>query len=142
MDATPDTQYEGTFNLTETTYVEHMWYVAGDGLDLLAMLYQDKAGDDWKLTYRFRYYNPDSTDPFDGKDRKHVYQVKAGVTEEDRDKLKGVMETLLTETSHTYPRTMRRSIPVQGNSQKFMAVMVKQPFAHVKVVGKEGETVQ
>ena len=138
----PETPYEGTFNITESTYVEHLWYLAGDRMDLLALLYRDTPEADWRLTYRFRHYSEDSTDPFDGKDQKRAYVVKAGNTDAARDQLRSFMDDTLRELA-THPGvTMSRSVPVQGGSRTFMTILAQQPFAHVKVVATEGATVQ
>ena len=132
------------FSITEASYVEHLWFLSGDKMDWMALLYKDTLDGDWRVTYRFRYYH--SPDPWDKKDKKSVYEVKVGPTDEDRRKLLDIGEKLAAGLQGQmekagFPAELK-SIPVKGNGEEFTRVLTQQSFAHVKAVAKEGETVQ
>lgn len=128
------------FAFTSTTYIDHMWFVGGPGLDWMAVLYRDTPDAVWRLTYRFRYHH--SEDPHDSKDRKHVFELTAPASAVG-DTLRQVCESVAREVQQQMgAEADMSSVSIQGNTETFMCILAKQPFAHMKVIPKEGGTIQ
>ena len=144
--AGPDAEYDyykehkPIFAFTPETYIEHLWFMAIAGTDLMGVLYKDAPDGIWRLTYRFRHYN--SMDPWDSKDVKSVYEIKASGSDADKDKLREAFDSLLAATKDKFEVRDYSSLPIMGGPDKFIAALSKQPWAHVKVSSKEGGTVQ
>ena len=65
-------------------YFVGCWFICGDeARDWMAAIFRDSPEEDWTFRYRFRYYNSESKDVFDGKDEKRFYEVmlKGSLTE-------------------------------------------------------------
>jgi hypothetical protein len=70
-----------------------IWFVGGAESDWLAGI--GKIGNKWVLKYRFRYYNKDSTNPFDKKDEKSWYGFETpDDSEESLKKLVATTDTV------------------------------------------------
>jgi hypothetical protein len=60
-----------------------VWFlVTTEKQDWLATLSEVEPNAKYELTYRFRYYSPESVDPWDGKDRKSWYSGVVNGTRE------------------------------------------------------------
>lgn len=131
--------FKPIFDFTSTTYIDHMWFVGGPGVDWMAVLYRDTPDAVWRLTCRFRYHH--SEEAFDGKDRKRVYEMTAPTGE--GDKLRQVTEDIaITLQQKMGAEADLTSLSIQGNSETFIHILSKQSFAHVKVIEKESGTIQ
>ena len=145
-DAVADTDYDyykehkPIFAFTPTTYIEHLWFAAIPGTDLMGVLYKDTPDGKWRLTYRFRHYH--SADAWDGQDTKHVYEIKASGSDADRDKLRDRFDEMIKASREKFDVLGFSSLPVQGGQDKFIAVLSRQPWAHVKASSNPVETVQ
>ena len=133
-------EHKPIFEFTPSTYIEHLWFIAIDGTDLMGVLYKDTPDGIWRLTYRFRHYRSDG--PWDNKDVKNVWEVKASNSDEDRDKLRDGFDAMLKASKERFEVKESSSLPIRGGQDKFIAALSKQPWAHVKVSSKEGGTVQ
>ncbi len=63
-------------DITETTYVEALWFApfADRDADVMVFISREDGDPKWKMEMRFKYYA--SPDPFDKKDRRNGYYVK------------------------------------------------------------------
>jgi len=129
------------FEVGPESYVDHLWFAGNEEMDIMGLLYRDSKTSPWRLTYRFRYYN--SSDPFDPKDKKNVYQLTAPDSDDaHRDQVFEVFEKIIQGSKKVLGEDAQIvSVPVKGNSEVFEKVLLKQNFAHVKSIPKESETI-
>lgn len=116
----------------EGRYVSFIAFVYGEqDRDWLACGYKDPGGQ-WTVNYRFRYYNPASTSPFDELDEKREYQA---VCADDVD------EEYFAENTRAIARALVARgfndrfdwLPVGSADPKFIiGEMRKQPWFHFK----------
>lgn len=119
---------------TDTTYVEAVWYVACAGFDVMGNVYRDAPDQPWRAYYRFRYYNPESKDPFDQKDRKSSYSAVApDGSDESRQRVLEAFDFLFGMMA-TQMGTQVQKVIVRGGFDAFQREMSKQPWAHIKMV--------
>lgn len=119
---------------TETSYIEAVWYVAGEGFDVLGNVYQDAPGQAWRAYYRFRYYNPESVNPFDQKDRKSSYSATAvDGSSESRDKLSAAFDFVFGCMAESMKSVVQKVV-IRGDSEAFQREMSKRAWAHIKKV--------
>lgn len=112
-------------------YFSQFWFVGGSksGVDFLAALWRDEGSVEWHLQYRFRYYNPESKDPFDNKDRKSWFNM-AFKSEEEKAISAG--EMIATMTHMKYGGLFDR-IPIKSSDPKTVAVMFERaPWAFMR----------
>ncbi len=84
------------FELTETSYVEAVWYVAWTDKDWMAMVYRDTPEAPWRATYRFRYYR--DSEAFQSDDEKSIYDVKGtNASDDTRARLCGGFDRVMAE---------------------------------------------
>jgi hypothetical protein len=125
----------------ETSKVRHfacVWFVPADKFDFHGVLYQ-KHDASWELEYRFRYYTDKvSRDPFESTDEKSVYLMKF----HEGTKV-GQMEAKMDEViASVFSRPLGgrakrvEKVEIRGDGKKFLEVMAKQPWAHVKFEDK------
>ncbi len=116
----------------EGRYVSFIAFVYGEqNRDWLAYGYRDPGGP-WKVSYRFRYYHPEPTYAFDGKDKKSEYEAVA---------LDEVNEETFAENSRAIGRELVAVgfndsfdwIPVCSSDVKYITeILKKQPWCHWK----------
>lgn len=119
--------------MIETSQMKHVaciWWNPHDHFDFLAVLYQ-KHDETWLCLYRFRYYDRagDSRDPFLSKDTKNWYEVTNGYHDARmfEEKLDVVFRKSLEDVKDF------KKIEVRGDVKKFLDIMSKQPWCHVKM---------
>lgn len=113
-----------------------MWYFQPEeDVDFLALLSEPKDGEGFKLEYCFRYYSPESKNPFDGKDEKSWYGVRVD-WETREEAFKHIREWLdvVYKIKHVGSLT---EITHEGDDLKFFNEMKAAPFVHLQEVKKE-----
>lgn len=122
--------------MIETKDIRHfacVWFVPGDTYDFQGVLYQ-KHDASWELQYRFRYYTDETNrDPFESTDEKSAYLM----TFHEGTKV-SEMEAKMDEVIASVFGPRRRKVEkveVRGDARKFLEVMAKQPWAHMKLEG-------
>jgi hypothetical protein len=118
----------------EDQRVWHIWFVAGTGVDWLAIIFKN-AGEGWTCMYRFRYYADDKA--FDSQDRKSWTKL---VTEDTSDEPpKTLVETIsmVSRMTATNFGGEIHSLPVRGSGMRAFEMYKSQPWAHMKVVPAE-----
>lgn len=123
------------FVLTEQSYVEAAWFVAGDAMDWMAMVYRDAADAPWKARYRFRYHHPDTVGiaPHPG-DRFSIYDmVPKGADDPDaRLRMVGAMDAVAFSLASQW-RSQAHRVLVQGDQEEFFRKWSQMPFVHERV---------
>lgn len=100
------------------------WFVDGENKNWMATLYE--RGGKICLEYRFRYYNPESKDPFDGKDRKSGYVGEfKGKSVDAVAAVQKLAESLAADFHSTAER-----VDINGDIHKFMEKLAGLPWAH------------
>jgi hypothetical protein len=134
MSDAPDDRLSAIFTLTETSYIDTAWFASDDGMDFLAMVFQDAPGQPWRMTARFRYYATTGAarqDAWDGKDEKRVTRAIAKTdSDADREKLLAGMARVMTEMICEGLRVTKMT--VHGNSDAYLALIKNQPWVHVR----------
>jgi hypothetical protein len=113
-------------------WVYGIWFIAGDGVDWMATLFND--GDRWIFEHRLRYYDPESTDPHDGKDQKYW----------DRRARDGSTDVaILAADINEFAQTVRRKLKADltdfvlfectRGDPKFFFELASRPWAHPKI---------
>lgn len=121
------------FNLTETSYIEAVWFVSWRDTDWMALVYRDSAEAPWRLTYRFRYYAPGRTDAFQSGDKKSVYDARTkDGSDASRVSAVDVCDRAAAALVKDAGATCSKVI-VQGDTDRYTDLLVKQPWAHIKV---------
>ncbi len=102
------------------------------GKDWMAAVWRDEGEEEWTLAYRFRYYSPDSKDPFDGKDEKKWVTAKGAVSEE---KAKSSIDEAMDFLKSQGNLVASPFVPLYSDDPKFcMDQMMKQPWCHSRVM--------
>jgi hypothetical protein len=121
---------EATVELTDDNYVVGIWFISGaipgsgQG-DILLCLYRSPDGS-YEVRYRFRYYNPESVDPNDGKDRKYFCNLRFAAMPEDEE----------AEKMDTFARSIGTIvgevdfIPVHGPGISALPALMSRPWVH------------
>jgi hypothetical protein len=132
-----------TIEVIPGRYFSAVWFVAGEDRDLLIALFRD-PGKPFELRYRFRYYEGESGEPHDGKDRKSPWACTCpGKSEDD---VRALIEEVVAHTlvdfrarSGSFEPTVDvvelRGDDAEKNSYAIMA----RPWAHTKPTGKGGD---
>jgi hypothetical protein len=124
--------YRAWIALTDTSYVEAVWYVEMAGGNWLACVYRDADGAPWKMTYRLRWYA-------DGKlegsaDRRAGGEVTAvDSSDASRDELVAGADHVsrsLEDEAHG----KRWQIVVRGRADAFQAAMRQAPWSHTSTI--------
>jgi hypothetical protein len=117
-----------------TSEVRHfacVWFVPGSTYDFQGVLYQ-KHDSRWELQYRFRYYHPDSKgDPFDDKDLKNEYLVTFHEGTKVAEMEAKMDEVIASIFSKDLLKKVEK-VEIRGDAKKFLEVMSKQPWVHMK----------
>jgi hypothetical protein len=122
------------FDLTETTFVEGCWYVAGPGLDYMAMVFRDDPTGPWKATYRWRFYD---TDGPGWNDLKRSYRLDTKKTDDDaRDRLVAAFDAVAETAADVIGADLVVSHRVHGNTETFFQWLQGQPWAHLRMTPK------
>ncbi len=122
------------FDLTETTYIEAVWYVSWPDADWMAMVYRDTPEAPWRATYRFRYYK--DAEAWQSQDEKAIYEIRAkDGAAETVTKLAAGFDAVSAEIARQQ-QGQRWIMVVRGSADRFTDLLVKQPWAHVKVTPK------
>lgn len=117
------------FDLKEDDYILGVWFIAWETCDWVASI-QKKDDGDYQLRYRFRYYNEESTSPFDGKDRKSIY---SGTTPfRDEEKIIAEIDNVQNRMIEDRPALLRDRIIVRGNAEKLIDALKGKEWAHIK----------
>lgn len=128
---------KGIFELTETTYVDVIWFCAWEDTDWMAILSKPTADGKWTLVYRFRYYTPDeSVDKvWESNDRKSVYRLQTDATEAKRAKLEATTDALVEQMASIHaPQSRASKLLVRGNAQRAIELLNVQDWAHMKII--------
>jgi hypothetical protein len=128
-------------NINGFTWLYGMWFV-GDGYseDWHAML--GKRDGKIQIEYRFRYYSPESKDPYDDKDRKAWYAFSA--TDDSDASLQAMLDTIKT----FFPGMMFHyqspidfvDLQCSADDPKILFELGSRPWAHVKA-GSDAERI-
>lgn len=129
---------------TADVYVIGIWFVAGDEKDW--MLTASRRNDDppgrFSIEYRFRYYSPDSVDPFDGADDKSWY---SGTIDAPEWKVEEAQDIVARMIRDNWGARRYYKIVVRGDGLKAYRKLIKAPWAHlqrgaepIRVTGKGG----
>lgn len=111
--------------------VSRIWLAYGEQeKDFMACTFQKEDGL-WHASYRFRYYNPESENPFDGKDRKSTWSIKATT---DRAKLDRAMMLMVQAMVRTGHFDKYHELHINGDAEKALDVLLAQPWCHSKWV--------
>lgn len=126
-------------NTSEVRHFACVWFVPGDGFDFMGMLYQ-KHDASWEMCYLFRYYaRTGSVDPFEGDDEKSWYLVKFKVGTKVPEMEASMDEVIAKALGLTGLRRLKvEKVEVRGDASKFVEVMSKQSWAHMKFEPKPG----
>ena len=109
-----------------------IWFL-GYGTDDLLM-HLEKAGDNFKLTYRFRYYRDDKT--HDSQDIKNWYEaILSGETEESV--IEHMHRVINLAAKVRKPDEYHELLMSNKTVDQFMEEFMKLPFVHAKTVDKE-----
>lgn len=121
------------FNFTEKNrHWLAIWFLSAPDQDFMGTLYRDPDSekDVYTFEYRLRFYNPTSTNPFDGKDEKIWYKMylRGASSQEVVNKI----ATPLAEVAQSYGEPLNY-LYVDGDNMKAMQLLAQQPWAHLKV---------
>lgn len=120
--------------MIETSKVRHfacVWFVPADSFDFHGVLYQ-KHDASWELEYRFRHYRPYSgSDPFESKDEKNVYLMKFHEGTKVSEMEAKMDEVIASVFSGGRAKKVEK-VEIRGDAKKFLEVMSKQPWTHLK----------
>lgn len=112
-------------------YFIGFWFVGGSDRDWLACVYKEEGQTNWHLVHRFRYHNSESTDPFDGKDKKNFYQSSADGKEKDEKQIIDDMNKLAAVVGLQFG-VKPEFVDVHGDGDRALFRLAMQPWAHVK----------
>jgi hypothetical protein len=132
-DAQRDMEGPGIFETKEDTYVIALWFipVPKHNMDILTTAMQATKGAETKIITRFRYHVDDKV--WGSKDKKSVYHASSNDSEEvTLRKMRAVQAQMALAGETEYHEVL-----VQGNSEKLIEMLKKQPWAHMKFVGKD-----
>jgi hypothetical protein len=113
---------------------EHLvgiWFcVVSEASDFMAGLREITPDAEYQLDYRFRYYSPESTDPWDGKDEKHWFGGRLKTNRNDAlAGMRKVTKALLEAVGSS--GELWEAVN-DGDFDKFMAAFMVAPWAHFK----------
>ncbi len=129
------------FELTETSYVEAVWYVAWTDKDWMAMVYRDAPEAPWRATYRFRYYT--DSEAFQSDDEKSIYDVKGtDPSDETHARLCIGFDRVMGEMAQDPGVRTCEKLDIHGDSDRFMKLFTSRSWAHVKVAPRGSGAVQ
>lgn len=118
-------------DLTTVEYLLAMWFVGGAEGDWLAAVYRDKGDPNWRLTYRFRYYEgKQSGDPFTDDDRKSWYEARISGDASE--------ESLISKVNGVASLTALRfggevdCVEVRGTPALLQGKIADRPWLHVQ----------
>jgi hypothetical protein len=124
---------------TKTTHVYGIWFVpsADDTVDWMAQLYVEDGK--WTLSYRFRYYSPDSTNPHDGKDEKSWYYAQAN---DDSDSAREAVVAALNQLMPKLEEELGGKaefvlLDCKPGDPKILFELGSRPWAHVRMATAE-----
>jgi hypothetical protein len=114
-------------DFTNETYIDTVWFLAWDQTDWMATIFKDTAESPWRLTYRFRYYDPSGDDD---KDKKSPYQLRAKDGSEDSlRRLHDATNLIVGMTEKQFALKVNACVPVKGDAHAYYAALEKQPWA-------------
>ena len=118
-----------SIELTERTV--GIWFMrVNEAVDFMAGLESMPDGE-FKIDYRFRYYDPAVGDPFspENKDEKHWYTVKAKRSRINMIRsVQLLVSRLEAKTGHQCTEILMKN----GEVSQFMAELARQPWAHIR----------
>jgi hypothetical protein len=123
---------EPLFEFREGAHYLGFWFIGGEDTDWFGVAWRDAGSDHWTFHARFRYHDPASVDPFDGKDQKSpmAFHIDASKKSEDdiiRDI--GLIAALIGQRLKVEPQF----VAVRGNRDKLLYQLALQPWAHVQM---------
>jgi hypothetical protein len=83
-----------------------------------------------KLAWRMRYYNPESVDPHDGKDRRSRY---TSITNDPEDVAIEKLRTIARVLTEHAKGPLYEILRGNRTTQEMFAELQRQPWAHAKV---------
>ena len=118
-------------------YFVGFWFVGGTDRDWLACVWREQGQADWRLVHRFRYHSGQSSDPFDGKDRKSFHEAGADGTKKDEGQIVEDMGKLAKVVGLGLGAEPQ-FVPVRGDGDKALFELAMQPWAHIRMCGTPG----
>lgn len=126
----------GIFDLTETSYVETVWFVAWPGADWMAIVYRDTKDGPWRATFRWHYMA--GVDRDDCGTKSAYEHTGADTSEAKRRKLVEVYDTIANVICAT-KKGKKWRVNVQGDQDRFLKLMSQQEWMHIKVLPPDPE---
>jgi hypothetical protein len=122
---------EAIIALIPGRYFVGIWYLHKADEDWMCGLFRDGDSGEWEIRYRFRYYNPESENPWDGKDRKSQVNAKCSASESEQDmirKVDSMARLIAAAKKYEYDY-----LPLQTDSAEVIFEKLKtRPWAHIK----------
>lgn len=129
------------FEVTETSYVEAVWYVAWEHMDWMAMVYRDGPDRPWRATYRFRYYK--DNEAWQSEDEKSIYDVKGtDGSDTTREVLAHGFDEVIAAMAQDPGVRTHEKLDIHGDSDRFVELFTSRSWAHVKVAPPTPDGVQ
>lgn len=120
-------------------HIYGVWFVpsADDTKDWMGTLTRDEGK--WWFEYRFRYYNPNSTSPHDGKDEKSWYKWASKTdSDEDRDNMIEAVKSIVSLTEKEFGEKHDLVLlDCAYNDPKVLFELGSRPWTHFKVLSEE-----
>ncbi len=118
--------------ITLSENVVGIWFLGFGTVDLL--FHMERAGEDFRLAYRFRYYVDDKT--HNSEDVKNWYE--ALITEGTEEQaIEGVRQTIAMATSKREPEEAYELLMGDKTMDEFMEEFMALPFVHGKTMDRE-----
>ena len=107
-----------------------VWFVqTTETQDWMAGITEIEPDKKYEINYRFRYYNPESEDPWDGKDKKNWYKGTASCTREYAiQSMRVMVQGMKMMGAIGEPGEVVNN----GDYNDFMERFVAQPWVHAK----------
>lgn len=117
--------------LTDGRYYLGVWFEAGEGQDWMACVWRGQNEQAWHLSARFRYHNSESTDPFDGLDKKSPTEMKTlGGPKTEQEVIADInlIASLIGKRFGSKPEF----VAIRGDKDRAMFRLAMQPWIHLK----------
>ena len=126
-----------TIELKPENYYVGFWYshpgtTEDTQVDLMGCMWKEPDGS-WKGTYRFRYYDEDSVNAWDKKDRKSWFDLSAppGTSDEDAEKLKEALNMVFQQFADKNDSKFE-FLEIDGDGEKALEVLQGASFTHIR----------